>query len=79
MSIVARSIHRPGLQRQNPYRLIQLPVCGWRPDIEVTPEMVSAAKMVLAADCWDDGVLSFSIGIDAAVEEALRAAIAAHP
>ena len=45
----------------------------------VTQAMVDAAKTALASHCWDDGVLSFKIGIDRAVGEALRAAIAARP
>jgi hypothetical protein len=48
------------------------------PDIEVTPEMVSAAKVALAAHCWDEG-FSMVIGVDQAVEAAIRAAISARP
>jgi hypothetical protein len=48
-------------------------------DPEVTQPMIDAAKRVLAAHCWDDGVLSFKIGIDQAVGAALRAAIEARP
>ena len=49
------------------------------PELEITSAMVGAAKAALAAHCWDDGVLSFKIGIDQAVEAALRAAIATRP
>jgi hypothetical protein len=47
------------------------------PEIEVTPEMVRAAKAALAMHCWDEG-FSTVIGVDEAVEAALHAAIAAR-